>query len=165
MQEQTGIRGKSTLIKIEHTSYMEAPYELMTSCSALLWNSHFCLFQAQASASAQMKVEQARAVARAPVRRRQAWTDGRGRGRTDERAIPPHFLRRPIRTPAAAPAHLFSTLPSFPPPSLLPSVSPIISKVHPLQRRNNTPRRYIIRACLTFRHSELAQHNAAATEH
>ena len=32
---------------------------------------------------------------------------------TSERAIPPHFLRRPIRAPAAAPAHLFSTLPSF----------------------------------------------------
>ena len=47
---------------------------------------------------------------------------GRTDGRTDERAIPPHFLRRPIRTPAAAPAHLFSTLPSLFPSSLfLPS--------------------------------------------
>ena len=56
-----------------------------------------------------------------PARARAGSTDGdRGtdggtaadRG-TTERAIPPHFLRRPIRAPAAAPAHLFSTLPSF----------------------------------------------------
>ena len=82
-------------------------YELMT-----LPAPH-CADRATAAACMPKRCERARGRDRRTET--EVPTEGRLRteGRASERAIPPHFLRRPIRAPAAAPAHLFSTLPSF----------------------------------------------------